>query len=115
MSKTPNTHSRIDRRTLADLDYFQKLAMETALYPKLHGREYVVLGLVGEAGELANVRKKVLRDGVNRDDLLKEELGDVMWYIAAVCEEYEWDMSDVAACTIEKLRDRFERGQIKDR
>lgn len=97
------------------LDTFQDRAMNTAVYPKLHGREYVILGLTSEAGEVAGARKKVLRDGINRDALIKEELGDVMWYVAAVAHEYGWTLSEVAEGMIAKLQKRSQDGTVKDR
>ena len=45
-----------------NLDNYQSKAMETAIYPEKIGLQYTILGLAGEAGEVANLYKKVLRD-----------------------------------------------------
>lgn len=79
---------------------------------------YAVLGLVGEAGELANKIKKVIRDndGVMTDEKLKEigkELGDTEWYQSALAKELELSMDDIAKENIEKLFSRKERGVLK--
>lgn len=100
---------------------YQKQAATTALYP---GREpgrvapYPALGLAGEAGEVAEQVKKAIRDdgGVitdQRRDALKKELGDVLWYVAALCTELNLEMSDVAAANLDKLQSRAARGVIK--
>ena len=98
----------------------QQLAATTALYP---GREesapamYPALGLAGEAGEVCEHFKKALRDddGVfddRRRQALKKELGDVLWYVAALCDELDLSMDDVAAQNVAKLQDRMARGVV---
>lgn len=82
-----------------------------------HNIYYASLGLAGEAGEVANKVKKIMRDsnGVITDEMrnkLKGEVGDVLWYISAVCCELDIDMNDVAEANIEKLFSRKERGVI---
>jgi NTP pyrophosphatase (non-canonical NTP hydrolase) len=68
-------------------DEYQKEAHKTAIYPGSIGLAYVTMGLVGEAGEIANKVKKIYRDrhGCLSDDDCRElgkELGDVLWYCA---------------------------------
>lgn len=98
-------------------DEYQNLAKTTAIYPKERGLEYVVLGLVGEAGELANKVKKVIRDdgGVlsedKRKDLLKEA-GDVTWYLASLFTELKESFGNAAQNNIDKLFSRKERGTL---
>lgn len=99
-------------------DEYQKAAQTTAQYPDA-GRNvyYPTLGLAGEAGEVAEKIKKLMRDnnGVltpERRDALRKELGDVLWYVAALCSELGLSMGDVAAHNVEKLRDRKERGAL---
>jgi NTP pyrophosphatase (non-canonical NTP hydrolase) len=69
------------------------------------------LGLTGEAGEVADLIKKGVfhQHGVDKQKLLKE-LGDVMWYIAAMCTGMGATMSDVMAMNIEKLKTRYPDG-----
>jgi len=99
------------------LDY-QRGTSETAIYPgagtqSLPAVSYTILGLVGEAGEIANKFKKVLRDG--RVDILKDlpdELGDVLWYMARLAEELGTTLDDVAAHNLKKLQSRKERNVL---
>ena len=76
-----------------------------------------VLGLVGEAGETADKIKKILRDkdGIISDedkDLIVKELGDTMWYIAAISRYLDTPLSDVAQINIDKLEDRYQRNKL---
>lgn len=69
------------------------------------------LGLAGEAGEVADTIKKAVfhQHGLNRDVLIKE-LGDVLWYVAALCTKIDVDMSEVMERNIAKLRLRYPSG-----
>ena len=76
-----------------------------------------VLGLVGEAGETADKIKKILRDkdGLVSDedkDLVTKELGDTLWYIAAISRYLNVSLSEVAEGNIEKLESHYQRNQI---
>ena len=97
---------------------YQDEAMSTAIYPyKGADLGYPVLGLCGEAGEVAEHAKKVLRDdeGVITDarvDSMVKELGDVLWYVAAVAYELGVDLDYIANMNILKLKSRRERGVL---
>jgi len=97
---------------------YQKAALGTALYPGRNNNFiYVVLGLVGEAGEIAEKTKKVIRDkgGIIDDETretLARELGDVLWYLAMCCQELGLDFDDVAVGNLKKLKDRQDRQVI---
>ncbi len=97
---------------------YAKEAHKTALYPKDKAIEYLALGLAGEAGEVANKVKKIIRgDGNANMELIAEELGDVLWYLselsAFVCKDSDDPFGEIAARNISKLRSRFERDKIK--
>lgn len=103
-----------------DFAEYQKRAGSTAIYES-RGKSlcYPALGLAGEAGEVAEKVKKLVRvEGLFAqpdDDFkarLKKELGDVLWYIAATCFEAGLDMDDVAQANIEKLASRKERAVL---
>lgn len=103
------------------MNEYQKGASRTARYPGAGGTNglvYTTLGLAGEAGELANKVKKVLRD--NDGNLngpmrlaLAEELGDCLWYVAMLASELEFTLDDIAEANLDKLASRAERGVIK--
>ena len=82
--------------------------------------KYLGLGLTGEAGEVANIIKKVVRNsaGVPSNDdkkKLADELGDVLWYVAALSEQLSLRLEDIAFSNIEKLYHRryFEPNGLK--
>ena len=68
------------------------------------------LGIVGEAGSVISELKKKLRDGksyINFDTNLKEELGDVLWYVSAIASENDMDLGEIAELNLKKVQDRF--------
>ena len=99
-------------------DQFKYRAIQLAIYPNVgKNLPYAVLGLVGEAGEVANKVKKVLRDDagvmtVERRDAIKAELGDVLWYCAAVAHEIEASLDNVAETSLSKLEKRVQTGTV---
>ena len=98
-----------------NFDEYQSAASNTALYPRrLENLEYPTLRLAGEAGEVANIVKKIQRDhgGVVNDDIrlkLKDELGDVLWYISACADELGLTLAEIAAFNVNKLAKRHGR------
>lgn len=101
-----------------DFNTYQQKARETAIYPNM-GSEftYPALGLVGEAGEIANKLKKVIRDnsGVLTDEVrgsVGSEIGDCLWYIAQLATEMGYDLDTLAQNNVNKLASRKERGVI---
>ena len=101
-----------------DFNTYQKNARLTAQYPNL-GANYIypTLGIVGEAGEVAEKVKKVIRDknGIFDDESkkgLKKELGDVLWYVSNLCTEFSFSLDDIALQNLEKLKLRVAKGKI---
>lgn len=96
------------------INEYQMQADKSAVYPKNkdEGLYYVVLGLAGEAGEIANKIKKHIRDGVLDKHRVADELGDVLWYVAMVAYEIGYDLNTVAEKNLEKLRSRLDRGVV---
>ena len=101
-----------------DFKTYQKLARLTAQYPNLGSNNiYPTLGLVGEAGEVAEKVKKVIRDkgGIFDEESkkgIKKELGDVLWYISNLCNEFNFELEEVAIQNLEKLKLRAAKGKI---
>ena len=96
---------------------YQKSACKTAIFPKELGVQYLALGLTGEAGEVAEKVKKVIRDkkGVfddNSKDAIKKEIGDVLWYLSNLCTEFNFSLDDVAMNNLNKLKIRASKGRI---
>lgn len=74
------------------------------------------LGVAGEAGEVADLIKKHVGHGHPLDvSKLKYELGDVLWYVAALADICGLTLDDVAAANIEKLRARYPDGFSSER
>ena len=104
-------------RKVSDLDMYQKVALTTAIYPREQAIIYPTLGLTGEAGEVANKVKKIIRDGSDSKDEklvseIKAEIGDCLWYIAVLADDFNIKLSDIASANLEKLEKRKEKGTI---
>lgn len=69
------------------------------------------LGISGEAGEVTDYIKKVVFHGHKLDkDIIKKELGDVMWYVATLATTVGLDLEEIAIANIEKLEQRYPEG-----
>ena len=104
-------------RKVSDLDMYQKVALTTAIYPREQAIIYPTLGLTGEAGEVANKVKKIIRDGSDSKDEklvseIKAEIGDCLWYIAVLANDFDIKLSDIASANIEKLALRQKNNTI---
>lgn len=101
-----------------DFKEYQAKSRKTALYPNIGNNfVYPTLGLAGEAGEVAEKIKKVIRDkeGIIDDatrEEIKKELGDVLWYLSQIASELNLSFDEVAEFNIEKLASRMERGKL---
>lgn len=101
-------------------DEYQEQSRKTAIYPK-NGQEgiyFLVMGLCGEAGEVAEKVKKVMRDDqgcFNRQsrESVFRELGDLLWYASQLATELDFRLDDVADANLAKLQSRKERGTLK--
>lgn len=98
------------------LTAYQEEARKTCFCPPEHKITYPAMGLAGEAGELANKVKKLLRGDQNRDELLdgiKAEMGDILWYLSALADDVGVGLADVAGGNIAKLADRYTRNTLR--
>jgi len=100
------------------LNEYQEKAMATAIYGEGSAVCYPILGLVGEAGEIANKYKKVLRDNegmISQETRLNlaKELGDVLWYCAALARDLGFDLNLIATMNVLKLAERHATGTIQ--
>lgn len=123
------------RRKKLNFNEYQERALDTAQYPTPFirsewednkeipmnngiGYVYPALGLVGEAGEVAEKVKKLIRDceGIptpDRVEDIQKELGDVLWYLAVLAHEFDLKLEDIATLNLSKLASRKKRNKIK--
>jgi NTP pyrophosphatase (non-canonical NTP hydrolase) len=101
-----------------DCDDYQRAALRTARDKDAQDEfMHLVLGLVGETGEIAEKVKKLVRDQnsdlalLDRDDMAAE-LGDVLWYAAVLANFLGLSLSDVAQRNVDKLADRQRRAVL---
>ncbi len=102
-----------------DFNEYQKISRRTAEYPNIGSKKednflYPLLGLLGETGEVAEKVKKLFRDDkgnltAERKELIKKELGDVLWYLAQVSTDLGLELEDIAKSNLEKLNSRQKR------
>jgi len=106
-----------EKYSMSDFNSYQRIAATTAIYPDEHRILYPAFGLAGEAGEVANKVKKLIRDGPdNRPDTWREdiasEIGDVLWYCAALATDLNLTLGMIAAQNEKKLSKRKRDGTI---
>lgn len=106
----------LDHYDPEDLSYFTREALDK-FETEFSRLVYPVLGLVGEAGEIANKLKKVARDNEGRwePDLTEDyekEVGDVLWYVAAVATGLKSSLGTIGSKNIAKLFSRKARGVL---
>lgn len=101
-----------------NFEEYQKKSRKTAIYPNA-GENFVypTLGLSGEAGEVAEKIKKVIRDKEGKIDeetreMIKKELGDVLWYVSQLASELGLSLDDIAEGNIQKLYSRMDRNKL---
>jgi NTP pyrophosphatase (non-canonical NTP hydrolase) len=98
-------------------DDYQQTALRTAIYAERHRIIYPALGLASEAGEVAGKIKKVLRDQEGDFakapiEAIRDELGDVLWYVAVLAADLGLSLEQIAADNVAKLAARRQRGTI---
>lgn len=103
------------------MDKYQEMAMETAIYPEEYKVIYPALGITGEAGEVSDKIKKLIRDKnykggeiedpKDREDIAYE-LGDVLWYVVTSANDIGYSLEQIALMNYDKLSKRKEQGKI---
>jgi NTP pyrophosphatase (non-canonical NTP hydrolase) len=107
------TENPTERRIGVEMTAYQRAAARTVQPLPRDGAELVValLGMVGEAGAVATAYKKQLRDGPSDPGFkarMREELGDVLWYVSALATHLDLDLRDIAAANLAKIADRWQ-------
>jgi len=96
-----------------DLKDYQKLCKKTA--KKFSSKDLEIatwgLGISGEAGDIASCIKKYyahqnkeVRDGI------KENIGDMLWYTAMICNYFNWPLEEILEANYQKLKERYPTG-----
>ena len=115
-----------------DVSQYTAATLSTAVYPEAGGQterelNYLIHGLTGEAGELSNAFKKLIRNNLvtltrakglvlpfDQRDKLIDELGDVMWYAARIAHTLDLSLEEVMQRNVEKLQKRKAADQLKN-
>lgn len=107
--------------SLLTLNEYQSMALETAIYPEEFKVIYPTLGITGEAGEVSDKIKKLIRDKGYRGGLIEDakdqedialELGDVLWYVATLAHDIGFTLEQVAMLNYFKLQKRKEQNKL---
>ena len=109
-----------------ELNEYQQDALKTAVYPREFETVYPALGMNGEAGEVADKVKKIIRDTAyvrndkgeivlphEKRESLALEVGDVLWYCATFAHDIGMTLDEVAKMNVAKLQSRQNRGQLR--
>lgn len=91
------------------LDFTRK----TAKYPKRREKEYLMIGLMNEAGEVGGAFKKEIRDRIDNTDLIIDEMGDVLWYLTRLCDVYDIKLSELMVNNMDKLFNRMSKEDME--
>lgn len=104
-----------------DFSEYQKKSRKHAFYPDQNSEKsfkYLVFGITGEAGELAEHFKHALRDegdklSIERKEKIVKELADILWYLANICTELGVNFNEIPKIGLRKIKERLKRGTLK--
>lgn len=108
----------MDGPEITNFAEYQHASAKTAVFPKEKALEYLTLGLVGEAGEIANKVKKIIRDDNGeltweKKKEIVDECGDVLWYLSQILDSLDVSLRGTAQRNLDKLYSRKKRGTLK--
>ena len=108
---------------MKDFNTYQRFTCSTRIYPSSQGIVYNLFGIAGEAGEIFEKVKKLIRDkkkkitkkGLSKKDKLEiiKELGDLIWYISTLSDELGYTLEEVISINVKKLTSRKRRNKLK--
>lgn len=100
--------------SINNLTDYQKLCRRTAKKFNSKDKEILTwgLGLAGEVGDVAGCIKKTFAHDNDQRIGIRENIGDMMWYTAMICNFFDWDLQDVLEENIKKLAKRYPRGKF---
>lgn len=98
--------------TTMTFNEYQELARRTQNKALLFEdrRRHSLFGMASEIGEIHAFFQKQYQGHFIDKEKLKAEVGDLLWFVAELCDTCDWSMSDVAAENIEKLKKRYPEG-----
>ena len=92
---------------------YMDFTRKTAKYPKRREKEYLMIGLMNEAGEVGGAFKKEIRDHVDNTELILDKMGDVLWYLTRLCDVYDIKISELMTNNIDKLFNRMSKEEAE--
>ena len=92
---------------------YKDFTRKTAKYPKRREKEYLMIGLMNEAGEVGGAFKKEIRDRVDNTDLIIDEMGDVLLYLQRLCDVYDIKISELMVNNMDKLFSRMTKEEAQ--
>lgn len=99
-----------------DLRTYQRWTNSTVVYgPEAEGK-YVAFGLAAEVGELMSALAKYHRGDYSYEEYAeraKQEIGDIMWFLARFSDYSGWDLTDLLDANVDKLEERKANGKIR--
>ena len=93
---------------------YTEFTRKTARYPKRREKEYLMLGLMNEAGEVGGAFKKEIRDRIDNTELIIDEMGDVLWYLTRLCDVYDVKLSELMINNMDKLFNRMSEEDLAE-
>lgn len=70
-------------------------------------REHALMGMASEVGEVHGLHQKIHQGHPMDENALRLEIGDVLWFVAELCDVYGFSMEDIAVANLAKLRNRY--------
>ncbi len=112
VGSSPTSSAMENKEQVHNLREYQELCKKTAVKFDEKEKEILAwgLGISGEAGDVAGCIKKTFYHDNDQRGGIRENLGDTMWYIAMICNYFNWDFEKVLGENIEKLEKRYPQG-----
>lgn len=103
-------------RSKITIEEYQKFTPTTFIVRDRNALPYLFTGLVAEAGEVAGVYAKYLRDDYSGEELaekVEKELGDVLYFVFQLATQMGMDVGNILARNRAKLEDRRKRNVLQ--
>ena len=95
---TGNEYQQLASRTInAELTTYEK-------------RQHALFGMAAEVGELLGLYQKMYQGHELIEEHEQKEIGDILWMVAEYCTTQGWELDDIMALNIKKLKARYPEG-----